>query len=148
MHIDFFGLALESPKVTFHLWSPWRSTALEHRLFEVVSQVPGARVEQGQDERIAVISDPQVWRTALQGVSRVMKGWQEDGDPGRERRCWRWLIEADTDCDGYDHNGEPFCLWAFLRLTLDRGGLDEPLKGEDIDLEGFGLRVWPMNGRR
>jgi len=30
----------------------------------------------------------------------------------------------------------------FLRVGLDRGGLGEPEKAEDIDLEGFGIRIW------
>jgi hypothetical protein len=54
-------------------------------------------------------------------------------------------MEADTDSDGYDHAGEPACLWAFLRVTLDRGSPEEPEKGEDIDLEGFGVQIWPAN---
>jgi hypothetical protein len=29
-----------------------------------------------------------------------------------------------------------------LRVSLDRGGPGEPDKGEDIDLQGFGVRVW------
>ena len=43
---------------------------------------------------------------ALNAVSRVLKGWQEDADPAGEKRSWRWLLEADTDADGYDHGGE------------------------------------------
>ena len=33
-------------------------------------------------------------------------------------------------------------LWGLLRVSLDRGGPGEGEKGEDIDLEGFSLRVW------
>ena len=72
-----------------------------------------------------------------------MKGWQEEADPGSERRTWWWLIEGDTDADGYDHTGEPTSLWGILRVSLERGGPGEPDKGEDIDLEGFSLRpIW------
>ena len=77
---------------------------------------------------------------------RVLMGWQEEADPGTEKRGWRWLVESDTDAGGYDHTGELFCLWAFLRLSLERGGLGEPEKGEDLDMEGFGLQVHPNRG--
>src|SRR5436190_1080146 len=36
MRVDFYGLTFETPCVTFYLWSPWRSSALEHKLFEAV----------------------------------------------------------------------------------------------------------------
>lgn len=81
----------------------------------------------------------------------MLKGWQEEADPGTEKRSWHWLIEGDTNADGYDHTGEPFTLWGFLRISLDRGSPGEPDKGEDIDLQGFGLRIWgetpPSSGR-
>jgi hypothetical protein len=141
MRFDFYGLAFETPRVTFYLWSPWRSTALEHRLFEAIRQLPRVHPEEGPDELRIHLEDAKACRAALQVVARVLKGWQEEGDPATERRSWRWLMEADTDADGYDHNREPASLWGFLRLSLDRGGPGEPDKGEDIDLEGFGLQV-------
>jgi hypothetical protein len=141
MRVDFYGLAFEAPRVTFFLWSPWRATALEHRLFEAVRHLPRAQVEELTDEMRAHFTDPKSWRAALQAVSRVLKGWQEEADPGSERRSWRWLLEADTDDAGYDHAGEPTSLWGFLRVGLERGGPGEPDKGEDVDLEGFGLQV-------
>ena len=70
----------------------------------------------------------------------------EEADPGSEKRVWRWLLEGDTDSDGYDHNGETFSLWGILRVSLERGGPGEPDKGEDLDLEGFGLRIWVDTG--
>ena len=76
-----------------------------------------------------------------------MKGWQEEADPASERRAWRWLLEADTDANGYDHSGEAVSLWGFIRVSLDRGGVGEPDKGEDLDMEGFGLQV-PGNAGR
>jgi hypothetical protein len=101
-------------------------------------------VEQEADELRAHITDAKQWKQALTALVRVLKGWQEEAtDAGRERRAWRWLLEGDTDDHGYDHAGEPACLWAFLRVGLDRGGLDEGDKGEDVDLNGFGLRIWP-----
>jgi hypothetical protein len=146
MRFDFYGLSFETPRVTFYLWSPWRSTALEHRLFEAIRQLPRVTAEQGPDELRIHIDDAKTCRAALQVVARVLKGWQEDADPATERRSWRWLLEADADADGYDHNREPTCLWGFLRLSLDRGGPGEPEKGEDIDLEGFGLQVHRAGG--
>lgn len=144
MRIDFYGLAFETPRVTCYLWSPWRASALEHRLFEVVRSLPGVSLEQDAGELKAHLADPKAWKSALNALCRVLKGWQEEAaDTGRERRSWRWLLEGDTDDAGYDHSGEPACLWAFLRLALDRGGVEENEKGEDVDLNGFGLRIWP-----
>jgi hypothetical protein len=141
MQIDFYGLTFEAPRVTFYLWSPWRAAALEHRLFDALRALPRVHVEDGPDERRLHVADPKTWRTALQALSRVLKGWQEEADPGSEKRTWRWLLEGDTDPDGYDHAGEPFALWGFLRVSLERGSLGEPEKGEDVDLEGFGLQI-------
>jgi hypothetical protein len=146
MRVDFYGLAFETPKVTFYLWSPWRSSAMEHRLYQAVAELPNVKVEQATDEMHLHLTDPKTWRGALQAIHRVLKGWQEEADPGSERRSWRWLLEGDTDADGYDHNGERASLWAYLRVSLDRGGPDEPDKGEDVELEGFGARIWPTNG--
>lgn len=142
MRVDFYGMILETPRVSVYLWSPWRAAALEHRLFEAIRALPRVQFEQGPDEARLHIDDPKTCRTALQAAARVLKGWQEEADPGSERRSWRWLLEGDTDADGYDHSGEPVSLWVFLRLSLERGGLGETEKGEDIDLEGFGWQVW------
>src|SRR5262249_30894655 len=136
------GLGLEPPRVTSSLWSPWRASALEHRLFEAVRNAVRAEPESAPDEMRLHVGEPKAWRTALQAVVRVLKGWQEEADAGSERRSWRWLMEGDSDPGGYDHYGERVSLWLFLRVGLERGGLGEPEKGEDIDLEGFGLRVW------
>jgi hypothetical protein len=145
MRVDFYGIALESPRVTFYLWSPWRSAALEHRLFEAVASLPRVQVEKAVDEVRVDITEAKTWRAALQAVARVLKGWQEEADPGSERRSWRWLLEADTDADGYDHNREPASTWAFLRVSLERGGPGEGDKSEDLDLEGFGVQIWPVS---
>jgi hypothetical protein len=141
MRVDFYGLAFETPHVTFHLWSPWRAAALEHRLFEAVRNLPRVEGEAGPDELTLHVRDPKTCRAAIQAVARVLKGWQEEADPGSERRSWRWLLEGDSDADGYDHNGEPTSLWGIVRVSLERGGPGEPDKGEDIDLEGFGMRI-------
>jgi hypothetical protein len=142
MRVEFCGLIFETPGVTFYLWSPWRAAALEHRLFEQVRGIPRTEYEESRDELRVHVRDPRAWQAALKALFRVLKGWQEEGDPATERRVWRWLVEADSDADGYDHMGEPTSLWAFLRLSLERGGPGEGDKGEDVDLEGFGLQIW------
>jgi hypothetical protein len=144
MRIDFCGLSFETSQVTFHLWSPWRSSHLEHRLFQAVQSAAGSEAEKGPDELRLQISDPKIWRAAMQAAARVLKGWQEEAEAGSERRIWRWLLEGDADADGYDHTGEPFSLWGFLRISVERGGPGEGEKDEDIDLQGFGLRIWPV----
>ena len=146
MRVEFYGLTFDTPRVTCYLWSPWRAAALEHRLFEVVRQLPGVQFEQEPDEVRAHIPDAKTWKLALNAMCRVLKGWQEEADQGRERRAWRWLLEGDTDDHGYDHAGEPASLWAFLRLGVDRGNVEEGEKGEDVDMNGFGLRIWPVKG--
>ena len=103
MRFEFYGLAFETPRVIFHLWSPWRATALEHRLFEALRLLPRAEQEEGSDELRLGVTDPKTCRAALQAISRVLKGWQEEADAGSERRTWRWLLEGDTD-DAYRRN--------------------------------------------
>lgn len=146
MRFEFYGLAFETPKVVFHLWSPWRATALEHRLFEALRAMPRAELEDAPDERKLTVTDPKSCRVALQAISRVLKGWQEEADTGSERRTWRWLVEGDTDDAGYDHNGEQASLWGFLRLGLERGGVGDGEKAEDVDLDGFGLEITGGSG--
>lgn len=141
MRFEFYGLAFETPRVLFHLYSPWRATALEHRLFDALKTLPRVTLEEGSDERRLAVDDPRSCRMALQAVSRVLKGWQEDAESGSERRTWRWLLEGDTDDAGYDHNGESASVWCFLRLGLERGGPGDQEKAEDVDLDGFGLEI-------
>lgn len=142
MHIEFYGLTLDTPAVTVHLWTPWRATHIEHRLYEAVKKLPNLAEEKTPDELRLTIQDPKTFRAALQTLARVLKGWQEDADPASERRHWRWLLEGDTDPDGYDHNGEPCSLWAFVQIGLERGGLGDEDKREDVDLNDFGIRIW------
>ena len=61
---------------------------------------------------------------------------------GREVTVVLVGIEADVDANGYDMQGEKAVFWAYLRLSLERGGPGESEKGEDIDLNGFGISVW------
>ena len=67
---------------------------------------------------------------------------EEGVDAGNEKRSWRWLLEGDVDADGFDHKGEKAAFWMFLRLGIDRGGPADGEKGEDVDLNGFGICVW------
>ena len=64
MRIEFHGLTFDTPQVTVHLWSPWRCSALEHRLFEVIGQVVQSEPESGADELrlVAGLRNPSVWR--------------------------------------------------------------------------------------
>ena len=143
MRIDLYGMTFDGPGVTYYLWSPWRCSALEHRLFESIKVVPTVELEQAADELRLHMIEPKAFRASVQLVERVLKGWQEEAsDSGTDRRSWRWMVEADTDAHGYDHAGEKACVWAFLRLSLDRGNPGEGERGEDIDLNGFGFRVW------
>ncbi|MGL4554301.1 MAG: hypothetical protein ACRC33_24320 [Gemmataceae bacterium] len=141
MRFVFNGLAFETPRIIFHLWSPWRCTDLEHRLFKALEALPKADSDPGPDEKRLLVADPRTGQLAMNAISRVIKGWQEEAEAGSERRIWRWLLEGDVDEDGYDHNGEPASVWCFLRVGLERGGPGEPEKGEDIDLDGFGLEI-------
>jgi hypothetical protein len=141
MRIELHGLAFETPHVSFHLWSPWRCSQLEHRLFQAVKSLPTVQTDVSAEEWRAVLTDPKAWRDVLQALERVLKGWQEEADPGGERRTWRWLLEGDADSDGYDHNGEPFSIWGFLQISLERGGPGDQEKAEDVDMHGFSLRI-------
>ena len=148
MLVDLFGLSMDAPGVTFFLWSPWRCSALEHRLFDALKAIPSARHEADPDEQRVQVDDPKTWRQAVQHINRILKGWQEEAsDSGKEeRRSWRWLLEADVDANGYDLHGDKACFWGYLRLSLDRGGPADDEKGEDIDLNGLGLCVKGRQG--
>jgi hypothetical protein len=142
MRVDLYGLTFETPGITFYLWSPWRSAAIEHRLFDAVRQLPQVEMESAPDELRAHFDDAKIVKQAFAAVERILKGWQEEAsDAGGDRRIWRWLVEADTDSHGYDHNGEKSAIWGFLRLSLERGSPGEAERGEDIDLNGFGFRI-------
>lgn len=145
MHIDFYGQQFEAARVTCYLWSPWRATALEHRLFNEVKQLPGVHLEQQPDELRVQIASEEAWNQALVKMSRLLKGWQEEASgTGKERRDYRWLIEGDTDEHGYDHAGDVASLWIYLRAGLERGDFDDAEPSEWIDLHGFGFRLWPV----
>jgi hypothetical protein len=143
MRVDFYGLQFDTPHVTFYLWSPWRAAALEHKLFDSLTSLAGIKIEKEADEIRLHVHDSKAWKQALHNMCRILKGWQEEAEQGRERRSWRWLLEGDTDDHGYDHAGEPACVWAFLQLGLERGNFEDPEKVETIDLNGIGLRIWP-----
>lgn len=143
MRVDVYGLLFESQGVTCHLWSPWRCSQLEHRLFDAVKGLSDVEYEPAPDELQLHIGDAKTCKQAMQALARVLKGWQEEAtDSGTERRSWRWLLEADIDSNGYDMDSEKSVIWMYPRLSLDRGGPGEPEKGEDLDLNGFGVSIW------
>ena len=144
MRMDLYGLSFEGPGITFYLWSPWRASSIEHRMFEGIRAASGANVEKGPDELQIPVRDAKTYKTAVQLVERVLKGWQEEStEAGNERRTWRWTLEADVDFHGYDHAGEAASVWGFLRLTVEREATPEGgQRGEEIDLNGFGFRLW------
>jgi hypothetical protein len=144
MRVDLFGLTMETAGVTFHLWSPWRCSLLEHKLFESLKTISNANLELAPDEVRLHVLEQKGWKLASQNLSRVLKGWQEEASDGgkNERRAWRWLLEADVDASGYDMQGEKSSFWAYLRLSIDHGGPGELEKGEDLDMSGFGVEVW------
>jgi hypothetical protein len=117
---------------------------LEHKLFEALKTVPNSTLEATPDEVKLHITEQKSWKAASQNLARVLKGWQEEASDAAkdERRAWRWLLEADVDASGYDMQGERSSFWAYLRLVIDRGGPGEIDKGEDLDLNGFGIQVW------
>lgn len=95
MQVDFYGLKLDAAQVTCYLWTPWRASALEHRLFDVVRAVPGVALEQEPDQLRAQIDNPKARRHALTAISRVLMGWQEEAaDDHRERRGWHGCWKA------------------------------------------------------
>ena len=143
MRVDLYGLAFETPRVSFHLWSPWRASQPGAPPVRGRQDVPRIELEKEPDEWRLLVADPKTWRAAVQAVTRVLKGWQEEADPGSERRTLRWLVEGDTDSHGYDHTGEAASVWLLVRVSLDRGAAGEPEKGEDVDLEDFSVRLWP-----
>jgi hypothetical protein len=143
MQVDFYGLHFDTTHVTFYLWSPWRASSLENRMFESLTILPGVAIEKEEDEVRLHVRDTKTWKAAMLNLTRILKGWQEEAEQGRERRAWRWLLEGDTDDHGYDHAGEPASIWGYLQLGLERGNFEEPEKMETVDLNAIGLRIWP-----
>jgi hypothetical protein len=131
---------IETPAATIYLWSPWRASMLEHKLFHELIALPQVQMEKEADEMRMTITDGKTWRRAVQIVERILKGWQEEAESGSERRTWFWLIDGDTDYNGFDHTGEKACLWAGIRLCLDRSNPSEMQKSEELDLENFGVQ--------
>lgn len=149
MKVDLFGLTMDAPGVTVYLWTPWRCSLLEHKLFESLKGVPNTKFEIEPDEARLHATDTKAWRAILERLTRVLKGWQEEAsDAGTEKRSWRWLVEADVDANGFDYKGEKTAFWLFCRLTIDRTdpGNGHEEKFEDIDMEGFGICVWGQEG--
>jgi hypothetical protein len=100
-------------------------------------------LKKAEDEYQLELNDPKQWEQAKTHFERILKGWQEEAvDGGRERRSWGWWLEADTNINGYDTQGERASFWAFVRLAIERGGPGESDKGEDLELNGFGICFW------
>jgi hypothetical protein len=142
MQINLMGLIFETPCVVVHLYSPWRASALENKLFENIRQIPGLVLEQSQDELIISIRDLKTWKIALDACVRSLKGWQEDADLGLERRFWYWHVEGDVDADGYDHTGESASLWVLISAVLERAEIGPDIsKIEPIEFEHFCIQI-------
>jgi hypothetical protein len=145
MLIDFYGQRFEVSRVICYLWSPWRASAIEHRLFNEIKQLPGVHLEQQHDEMRVNVTDEKTFNQALVNMSRLLKGWQEEATGvGKEKRSYRWLMEGDTDEHGYDHTGDIACMWIYLRAGIERGDFDDGEPTEWVDLHGFGLRLFPV----
>ena len=69
MRVDLFGLTMDAPGVTFYLWSPWRCSALEHKLFDALKGVPHAAFEAGPDELRVHVTEPKGWKAAVRVTS-------------------------------------------------------------------------------
>ena len=72
MRVEFYGLVFETPCVSFYLWSPWRSAALEHRLFEAVRALPGTKREDQPDEWRVHVTEPK-WEEQFRAFEDSMK---------------------------------------------------------------------------
>jgi hypothetical protein len=145
MQIEIYAFRFDAARITCTLSNPWRASALEHRLFNEVKQIPGVHLETTVEELRVQINDVKIWKQALANMTRMLKGWQEEATGlAKERRTYRWLFEGDTDEHGYDHANEVACLWLYLRVGLDRGEVDDEMAIEWIDLNCFGLRFWPV----
>ncbi len=143
MRVDLYGLAFETPKVTYHLWSPWRCSLLETRLFDAVAQIQPGETDRAPDEKNVCFRDPRAVKASIATIERILKGWQEEAaDSGSERRSWRWLIESDVDAHGFDFNGDTANIWGFIRLFLQHNNPGETEPGDEFDLSGFGFCVW------
>ena len=49
------------------------------------AKLPRVELEEGPDERRLLLTEPRTCRAALQAISRVLKGWQEEAEAGGER---------------------------------------------------------------
>ena len=70
MRVDLFGLTMDAPGVTFYLWSPWRCSALEHKMFDALKALPNVTLETAPDEIRLHITENKAWRAAVQNLSR------------------------------------------------------------------------------
>ncbi|MSR32499.1 MAG: hypothetical protein EXR99_13450 [Gemmataceae bacterium] len=149
MQAELMGLVFDTPAVVVRLWSPWRASAIEHRLFDQIRQIASGTVEEKPDELVLKIHETKEWNLAVGVCNRVMMGWEEEADHGTERRLWCWVLEGDVNMAGYDHFGEPASIWALVRVTLERPAIDPALPPvEHFDLENFGVEFQGRHGKK
>ena len=128
------------------LWSPWRATALEHRLFNEVKQLPGVHLESTPDEHARADRRRQGMEAShaqhvaaaqrLAGGSRRRRQGTPRLSLAHRRRHRRARLRSRQ------RNRLAFgstCASAWTAAIIDDA---EP--SEWIDLSGFGLRFWPV----
>ncbi len=143
MQISLYSIKFIAQDITIYLWSPWRATALEHRLFDVCRNLPACKVEEEPDEWRIQLKDQASWQKIVQIIARVLDGWKEEANEiGREHRSWYWVIEAETDRNGYDSEGEPSSVWAYIQLGIEEGNPGEEKSSETLTLDGLSFRFW------
>ncbi|MGF1578218.1 MAG: hypothetical protein ACFCD0_02520 [Gemmataceae bacterium] len=144
MRVELLGLAIETPKVSVSLWSSWKASQLETKVFNSIGQVPDLEKLERDDEMRLSFRTEQQWQAVMDRVVRVMKGWQEEAAGRNEKRLWGWMIDGDRDAYGYDPMGEAACLWGWFRLFLERGDPGEFDKSEQVELQSLSFRFWPV----
>ena len=102
MRVEFYGLTFETPKVSFYLWSPWRATTLEHRLFEVVTHPGKANLERLTADRgnvhgtiLSIAADCNIDLMVMGGYGHSRL--QEQGSPPRSHP--RLPIQSQSKCE-------------------------------------------------
>jgi hypothetical protein len=144
MRIDLYGLTFDAAATYFFVGPAWECPYGAVKLFDAVAAVPQVRLEQLDDGgRRAHVPNPKVWKAARAAAERVLKGWQEEAEPGGPRRLWHWVLEAETDAAGNDGDGDPAYWLGYVRLREDESGVGEDEHGEERDLHRFGVYILP-----
>lgn len=143
MEITFYQFCITTQKIAIHLYSCWRASQLEHKLFDSARTIVGKEPDRKDDSLVLTITAESTWNQLFQNWVRILKGWEEDAVPGDERRRWRWVIEGDTDHYGYNHNGDNFALWVFLRTSIEHGEANAAESIDEFDLDALGIQLVP-----